>query len=96
MTDLGLRTYSESVLGIDRVLDYTYFNNRGVGIAIVARDGGHDDWAAYIGAYSHGEWVSTSHTEEEAVAWACTDGCKLTRTMATRWFPHLPAGKYRV
>ena len=86
---LGLQHYSPTAVGVDRVLSYSYWNSNGLGIVIVAREGYVDDWAAYIGG------LAGYHTEEEAIARACSDGAKLSREQATRWFPQLPAGAYR-
>lgn len=89
---LGLQHYaidSEVGVGIDRVLSYSYWNINGSGIVILAREGYADDWAAYIGAL-HGY-----HTEQEAIAHAASQGAKLSRDQATRWFPQLPKEAYR-
>ena len=82
--------YPKEVLGIDRVLSYSYWNQSGIGIVIVAIEGYADDWTAYIG--SHPNKV---HTEEEAVQFACRRGCKLSRQKAAAWFPQFPIKRYR-
>lgn len=86
---LNLQHYSESTIGIDRVLAYSYWNTNGLGIVIVAREGHADDWAAYIGG------IAGHHSEEEAIARACSDGAKLAPKQAARWFPQLPKERYR-
>lgn len=87
---LGLRHYSKEAIGIDRVLEYSYWNTNGVGIVILAREGYADDWAAYIGAMAE-----PHHREEQAVQWTASNGAKLTRAEASRWFPQLPGDAYR-
>ena len=72
----------------DRVIGESYFNSNGVGIAIVAQEGGADDWAAYIGA-------DNGWSENDCVEWTCRHGAKLSREQAARWFPNLPAEAYR-
>ena len=89
MTKLN-KTYPAEVLGIDRVLNYNYWNQNGIGIVIVAREGRADDWAAYIGAEG-----SRNSSEEEAIRYVCSRGSKLSRKQAARWFPHLSIEKYR-
>ncbi len=71
-----------------RVLDYSYWNANGVGIAIVAVEGSAADWAAYIGA------DDGMHTEC-CVEWTIRKGSKLGREQAHRWFPDLPIEAYR-
>ena len=88
-TGLGLPHYPSEAVGIDRVLEYNYWNTNGVGIVIVALEGHVSDWAAYIGA------ISGYHTEEEAIAWTARHGAKLASVQAARWFPGLPAEAYR-
>ena len=85
---LGLKHYH--VPPTDRVLAYTYWNANGAGVVILAREGFAEDWGAYIGAT-----CAERHTEEEAIAHVAAHGSKLSKEMATRWFPHLPAGAYR-
>ena len=84
-----MQTYPKEVVGIDRVLAYNYWNTNGVGIVIVAREGHADDWAAYIGA------LPNRDTEREVIEWTAHYGAKLSRQQASRWFPQLPAEKYR-
>lgn len=82
--------YPEEVLGISRVLSYSYWNQNGLGIIIVAIEGYADDWAAYIGAAN---WKGAS--EEESIRYVCERGCKLSRNKAAAWFPNLPIERYR-
>ncbi len=70
------------------ILNYSYWNANGVGISIVAVEGGAADWAAYIGA-------DDGQRTEDCVAWTIRRGCKLSRQQAHRWFPDLPIGAYR-
>mgnify|MGYP000105572204 CR=1 FL=1 len=81
--------YPEEVLGINRVLSYSYWNQSGIGIVIVAIEGYADDWAAYIGAGTAGI------SEEETVRYICRKGCKLSRRKAAAWFPQFPIKRYR-
>lgn len=74
--------------GIEGVLNYDYWNANGKGICIVAKEGGNEDWAAYIGA-------DDGWREAECVEWACRRGCKLSKDQAHRWFPDLPIERYR-
>ncbi|KKM89732.1 hypothetical protein LCGC14_1245640 [marine sediment metagenome] len=71
-----------------RVLNYSYWNANGVGIAIVAVEGGAADWAAYIGG-------DDGQRTEDCVAWTIRRGCKLSRQQAHRWFPDIPIEAYR-
>ena len=94
---LGIQTYPKEQLGIDRVLSYTYFNQNGVGIAIVAREGHAADWAAYIGVgLLYAGRPSLASSEKETIQCVCEHGCKLSRAMAAKWFPNLPVEKYRL
>ena len=81
---LGLPYYTVG----ERVIGESYFNSNGVGIAIVAVEGGADDWAAYIGA-------DVGMSEDACVRWTCRHGAKLGRDQAGRWFPQLPLEAYR-
>ncbi|KKL86776.1 hypothetical protein LCGC14_1941320 [marine sediment metagenome] len=74
--------------GVEGVLAYNYWNANGKGVCIVAKEGGIEDWAAYIGA-------DDGMREAECVEWTCRRGCKLSREQAHRWFPELPIGAYR-
>lgn len=85
---LELRHYSKKAVGIDRVLAYNYWNANGHGIVILAREGYADDWAAYIGA-------AGPEREEDAIAEVASQGAKLSRSQAGRWFPYLPLDAYR-
>ena len=71
-----------------RVLNYSYWNANGIGVCIVAVEGGAADWAAYIGA-------DDGQRTEECVAWTIRRGCKFSRNQANRWFPELPIERYR-
>jgi hypothetical protein len=78
------------VCGVEqlRVLNYNYWNANGIGISIVAVEGGVADWAAYIGA-------DDGKRTEECVKWTVRHGSKLSRDQAHRWFPDLPIEAYR-
>ncbi len=71
-----------------RVLNYSYWNANGIGIAIVAKEGEVADWAAYIGG-------DNGWSTEDCVEWTIRHGCKLSRLQANRWFPALPIERYR-
>ena len=73
----------------EHVIGESYFNANGVGIAIVAQEGGADDWAAYIGA-------DDGWSEDACVEWTCRHGSKLSLEQASRWFPQLPKDAYRL
>jgi hypothetical protein len=86
---LGLPHYPEAEYGIEGILNYSYWNQNGA-VAIVAKEGGAADWAAYIGGPS-----PLVRSEEDTVRWVCQKGAKLSREQAHRWFPQLPIEAYR-
>ena len=71
---------------------YRYWNGNGFGIAVVAVEGGADDWAAYIGAQPD------PATDQQTVLWTRRFGTKLTEEEARGLFgdhPGLAPLQYR-
>lgn len=71
---------------IDRILQSKYWNTNGIGIAVVAIQGGNNDVAAYIGASSEG-----AVRQEAAEEWAMRFGAKLYLEEALGMLPNLEA-----
>lgn len=68
----------------DQVIQHKYWNVNGIGIAVVAKEGGVKDCAVYLGASVRG-----AETEELAVEDAIRWGAKLSREEAYGMLPRL-------
>jgi hypothetical protein len=70
------------------MIRHRYWNANGFAVAIVAKEGGVNDWAAYIGAT---EGVAT--LEHETVKFVLAHGCKISQKIAEAIFPEFKEAK---
>lgn len=79
------------VYGRADIMRVRYWNTGPVGVAVVAKVGGANDWAAYIGG------LPNNATERQVVEQTIRFGCKLNVEEAVGLFPGLAewAGLYR-
>ena len=92
--------YAKEVYDVEGLLAVRFWNAGECCIAIVAKMGGANDWAAYVGALpNRGEAEVRNKlveptTEEEVVRYTCSYGGKMRAEEAARLF-ELPERQYR-
>lgn len=105
---MSLDTYPKETYGVEGILRVMFWNAGVCSIAIVAKKGDVDDWAAYVGALPNQALKLDEETrllveaapdyrvtEEEVVRYTVRRGGKLLAKEASALFPSLPAKQYR-